>query len=76
MKLKDFIDQSGIPITKFAYRCDLSFHKVYSILQGGSPTLRTAIAIKIYTQGKVTPEDLIPDDILENMKKEIEKNRG
>lgn len=76
MRLKEYLDETGIPVAKLAYRCGLPFHKVYVILRGSSPTLKTAVAIYLYTKGQVMPEDLMPEDILNDLKQEIEKNRG
>ena len=64
MKLVEFIEETGIPIARLADRCGLSFHQVYHIInRGGQPTLKTAIAIQKYTQGKVMPEDLLAESV-------------
>ncbi len=68
MKLQDFIDETGIPVARLADRCSVTFHQIYHVLNGGTPMLRTVVSIGMYTKGRVTPEDLLPDDVLEELK--------
>lgn len=62
IRLKEYVDKYGTPVTTLAHRCGLSFPQVYNILRGGTPTLRTALAIEKYTNGEVTCASLLPEE--------------
>ncbi len=70
LTLKEYLHKHGIPITPFAVRCGLSFHKVYNILRGGTPTLKTSVIIERYTKGVVTCEKLLPEKLLREIEEE------
>ena len=74
MKIREYIDETGIPITRFADRCGLSFHQVYHILNGGVPTLRTAMAIEHYTKGQVSPKEMLSGKMFEEIYGAQEQN--
>ena len=61
MILQDFIDATGISISKLAQRTELTFHQIYHMLRGGMPTLMSAISIEKYTSGRVTAEELLTE---------------
>lgn len=75
MRLEDYIEETGIPIARLADRCDLSFHQVYHILQGGCPTLRTAIVICGYTKGRVSPKELLPKEVFKELEGEKDESQ-
>lgn len=63
MKLTEFLEETGIPISKLASRCDLTYHQLYWAMRGRPPTLKTAVAIQKYTNGRVMPEDFLSEDL-------------
>lgn len=67
MKMCEYIEDTGIPIARFAKRCNLTYPQVRHILKGNAPTLKSALRIEKYTEGKVAPIDLIS----ERLRKEI-----
>tara|TARA_R110002126_G_scaffold200505_1_gene348101 strand:- start:1216 stop:1458 length:243 start_codon:yes stop_codon:yes gene_type:complete len=71
ISLKEYRDKYGIPLTTLAHRCGISFHKMYNIVRGGCPTLKTAVSIEKYTEGEVTCEKLLPEEMLEEIEKGI-----
>jgi len=73
MRLDEFIQETGIPVARMADRCNLTFHQLYHVLKGGTPTLKTAIMIREYTKGRVQPEDLLP---LEELQKISEQKKS
>lgn len=72
MKLREFLNRTGISIAELAHRCDLTFHQVYHVLNGGIPKLKTAIIISKYSKnprhrlsdGCIEPQDFLPDEVL------------
>ena len=75
MKLHEFVEQTGIPLTKMALRCNLSFHQRYHITRGGVPTLRTALSIAQYTKGKVQARDMLSEQMIEEIYGENKKEK-
>lgn len=65
MKLKEFMEETGICQARLALRCGLSSHQVYHVLLGKVPTLKTAMTIENYTKGKVNPRDMLSDEMFE-----------
>ncbi len=63
MKFNEYLEETGISITKMAYRCGVTFHRIYHIKNGKIPTLKTACIIDKYTKGKVSPKDLLSEDL-------------
>lgn len=63
MKLKTFLEMSGIPQTDFAQLINVSPAMV-SYMAGGKkdPGLRLAMKIQRATKGKVRPEDFLNGD--------------
>ena len=62
MKLDKYLEETGIPTSRFATRCKLTYPQVRHILLGHSPTLETALRIEHYTQGKVKVVDLLNEE--------------
>lgn len=58
MKLQEFLEETGIPISKFSQRSGVSYGKLRHIKMGKMPTLETALLIEKQTGGKVTPQEL------------------
>jgi predicted transcriptional regulator len=58
MKLHDFLEETGMPLSKFAHRSGVTYAKLRHIKLGKMPTLETALLIEKQTGGKVTPKDL------------------
>lgn len=71
MKLKEFLDRTGISVAELAHRCDLTFYQVYHVLNGGIPKLKTAVVLSKYSKdpkhrlndGYIEPHDLLPDEV-------------
>lgn len=61
MKLTEYLEQSGISITKMAAMCNSSFHQLYNLKRGGNPSIKLACAIEHFTKGKVTPWDFLSE---------------
>jgi len=81
MKLKDYIEKSGISITKMAARCGISFHHLYNAQAGDrEPKLRNALRIMLYTKlHKIDNEfvdvwDMIPEDEYLKIHQEVGKD--
>lgn len=78
MKLSEYIEETGIPVTRLASRCELTYHQLYWAIRGRDPTLKTAVAIQKYTNGKVMPEDLLSEsskeEINQKAKRKAKKN--
>ena len=73
MELKEFLRKKGMPVTEFAKRCGLTSYRVYHILQGGSPTVKTAVLIEKFTGGQVPCFKTLPV-LVQNEISEIEKS--
>ncbi len=67
MKLSKFLEKTGIPIARFAQRCNLTYPQIRHILLGTAPTLETALRIGVYTENEVTPQDLLSDELREEI---------
>lgn len=64
MKLTEYLETAGITITEMAGKCGISFHQLYNLKRGrGNPSIGSALAIEHYTQGKVSPKDLISEEL-------------
>lgn len=50
MRLNEYIELTGIPVTRLADRCGLTWHQLNHILKGKEPKLRNAITISDYTK--------------------------
>jgi len=61
MKLREFLFKNEISIVQFACDCGLSFHKVYHIKTGHTPTLATACVVERKTGGAVRFRDMLSD---------------
>ncbi len=61
MKLKEYLEESGITAAKLAKRLDVPPNLIYNILDGREPKVGLAVKIQKYTKGQVTCEDLVPE---------------
>lgn len=82
MRLKDYLDLTGMKLVRLAANCDLTVHQIYNIQKKGVPTLLSASKIANATYGWVSPQDLLPeqeiikhlgDEYLEEMKQRWDK---
>lgn len=62
MRLREYLDKHGTPVTVLARRCNICISTMHKILAGVEPGLRTALAIQDATEGAVTLRDLIRPD--------------
>ncbi len=68
MRLEEYVEKTGIPVSKLASRCGLSWHQVHHILKGRQPRLSVALSISEYTKknryvdsmGIVEPWEMVP----------------
>ena len=66
---QEYHEKYKTPIPVIAARCGLSFAQIYNLLKGGvSPTLKTALAIEMYTEGEVNCETLLPKEKMDEIK--------
>lgn len=61
MKLKEYLDKFGIPVTAFAKRTGMCGANVHRILQGNNMRLDLAWNIVQFTKGAVSFGDLYSD---------------
>ena len=59
MRLKEYVQKYGTPITVLARRSNLCVSTLHKILAGTEPGLKSAIAIEDATEGAVTCRDLV-----------------
>lgn len=64
MKLKEFIEETGITVAKLAKRADVSFATVKSAIEGKNLTLENAYKIQLATKGKCTLLDMLPEEVM------------
>lgn len=62
MKLNEYIEERGIPKSRLAQRCGITYSQLNHTLRG-HPTLTIALKIERYTKGEVTPRDLLDECI-------------
>lgn len=63
MNLKEFIEDSGISITKLAKKAGITSATIYNIFNGRDVKLSIAVKIQRATKNKVTCEDIYEDFI-------------
>ncbi len=73
MKLKDYIEERGIPTRVFAIRAGLVPVTVYKVLQGHNITLSSALKIQEFTKNEVTTSDILTDEFWAKEKKKKKK---
>lgn len=66
MKLKEFIDDTGITIAKLAKRANVSFSTIKNAIEGKNLTLENAYKIHLATKGKCTLLDMLPEELLQS----------
>jgi len=59
MKLREYLDKYGTPVSVLARRCDICISTMHKILAGVEPGLRVALAIQDATEGAVKLKDLL-----------------
>lgn len=59
MNLKEYLDETGCTLTKFAKRANMSVQTIRNILDGKDMYLSIASKIEVATKGNVTCQDLI-----------------
>ena len=64
MKLSEYLESQKITITEMAGLCGLSFHQLYNLKVGrGNPSIQSALVVEHFTKGKITPKDLISEEL-------------
>jgi DNA-binding transcriptional regulator YdaS (Cro superfamily) len=61
MRLREYLDMVGIPITKFARRVQVTPATIHNLLKGRQITLRSAVNICEATKGEVTIEEILEE---------------
>lgn len=59
MKLKDYIEKYGTPISVLARKANMKECTLIKIFRGSEPTLKSAIAIEDATRGEVTIREMV-----------------
>jgi DNA-binding transcriptional regulator YdaS (Cro superfamily) len=66
MKLREYLNEHGTPISVFARRAGVSEATIHNILDGNKDLyLSVALRIQKATKGQVTCEDLISEEIVQ-----------
>ncbi len=69
MNLRQFLDETGMPITELARRSNVSPATIHNVLAGKKDLyLSVAIMIEEATKGRVTHRELLPEHLLEDHK--------
>lgn len=71
MKISDFIKETKLTITTFASCCGLSYPQLHRTLRGASPKLENAYRIITFSKGKISLEDFLSREKVEQINKEI-----
>lgn len=58
MKLREFLDEWGIAVVRFAKRAKVSPATIHNAINGKQISLKVAMRIEKATEGKVTCKDL------------------
>jgi plasmid maintenance system antidote protein VapI len=61
MKLKEYLDETGIPIARFARKINVSPNTIHNVIRGKTISLKIALEIERITEGKVKCKDLISE---------------
>jgi plasmid maintenance system antidote protein VapI len=76
MRLKDYLDSMGIPVTKFARKVGVTAATIHNLFRGREITLRTAVRICEATKGEVTIEEILIESTLKkNQDQQSQKPR-
>ena len=59
MKLREFLDEWGIPVVRFAKKIKVSPATIHNAINGKNISLKVAMKIERATEGKVTCKDLV-----------------
>lgn len=66
MRLPEYLDDVGIPLSAFARKCGFTKNTLYNVInQKGEILLSTALRIEAATRGQVTCKELVPEEFLE-----------
>jgi plasmid maintenance system antidote protein VapI len=60
MRLREYLDDVGIPISVFARRVRVTPKTIHNILNGKEPSLSVAVKIAAETRQKVSCTELLP----------------
>lgn len=61
MHIKIYLEESELSITRLAKKLGITFNQMYYLLRGGRPTIKTALTIEKFTEGKVKPVDFLSE---------------
>ena len=75
LTFKEYHEKYRTPISLIAYKCGLSYHQIYRLLGGSIPTLKTAVLIEQYTDGEVSCETMLPENIRNEISKQIDSTK-
>jgi plasmid maintenance system antidote protein VapI len=75
MKLKDYLDDLGIPIATFARKLNVSRNTLHNIIKGQDIRLSIALKIEELTKGQVTCHDLETSSEQANKKQDAKSNK-
>jgi hypothetical protein len=73
MKLKKYLEERGMSWAFMARSIGVTVNKVYFLMRGGMPTLKTALLIEEFTHGEIKPCDLISEEKLSEIKSTVKK---
>jgi len=69
MKLRQYLDETEIPIAAFARRVGVTGATIHNVLKRGNTLLSVAVGIEIATKGEVTCRELLDTNLLKDRKK-------
>lgn len=73
MNVQEYLKYSGMTLTALAAKCGLSYSQVHWITRGRKPSLKSAIALEEFSQGRIKIRDIIPQKELKKWIDAIEK---
>lgn len=77
MKLKEYLDDYGIPIAAFARKAGVSAQTIHNILdERGDLRLSVGYRIETLTKYRVTCQELLPDDIKDDIRRDLMQKKA
>ena len=64
MKLRDFFEETGMPVVELARRAKVSDATIKNAIEGKNLTLQNAYKIQLATKGKCTLLDMLPEALI------------
>jgi len=64
MRLREYLDSMGIPVTRFAKRVKVSPQTIHNLFKGREITLKSALNICEATKGEVTIQEILLESTL------------